>query len=337
MVGEASTEWTKVKTLGGVWSRFPPDEPVDARIAAVAVEQHGVVSVAQIAGCGLSASAVRSRVACGRLHRVRRGVYALSPSLPPLGATAAAVLACGAGSSACHLTAAELQDMRRGGRVLIDVAVRSPSGRGRDGLITHAARGLRPQDVEVVRGIPTTSVARTLLDCAPIVGRRGVEQMIQRSEWNRTFDLVEVSDALARWPTHPGAAPLGDAVGDAAQASGHVASSYENDLLLAFRAHPMHEPECNPPIALGDGEYAYPDFLWRTERLAVEVDPRSTHDRTASYRSDRQRDRALRRVAGIDTMRFCDEDLADPSACAAEVAVELAERSEFRPLSGRNS
>ncbi len=53
----------------------------------------------------------------------------------------------------------------------------------------------------------------------------------------------------------------------------------------------------------------YPDFLFRAERLIVEADPAASHDRTSSYRSDRRRDRALKRVASLDTMRFSDEDL----------------------------
>lgn len=57
----------------------------------------------------------------------------------------------------------------------------------------------------------------------------------------------------------------------------------------------------------------------------VEADPRGSHDNTANYRSDRRRDRMLKRVADLDTMRFCDEDIRDPGACAGEVAGRLAE------------
>ena len=189
----------------------------------------------------------------------------------------------------------------------------------------------------MVDGIPVTSVARTLLDCAPIVGRRGTENLIQKADWNANFDLRAVHDLMAHVPGHRGVATLRAALGDAAGARGVTASRVEDEVLLALRAAGAREPECSPPIGLGGGAFAYPDFLWRRETLAVEIDPRSTHDRTASYRSDRQRDRALRRAAGIETMRFCDDDLVDPAACAAEVVDELAARNEFRPDVGRNS
>jgi hypothetical protein len=54
-------------------------DPLDARIGARAERQHGVVAVWQVVSLGLSASAVRSRVARGRLHVVSRGVVALAP------------------------------------------------------------------------------------------------------------------------------------------------------------------------------------------------------------------------------------------------------------------
>lgn len=324
-------------TLGRSTIRVSSGATLDARIAAVTEEQHGVVSGEQLETVGLSASGVRSRVGRSRLFRVRRGVFALAPTLPPLGPVAAAVLSCGPRACACHLTGAGIQNLQHDGRVLIDLAVPSPTGRGEGGLVTHSAGRLRPRDIDVVDGIPVTSVARTLLDCAAVVGRRGTERLIQKAEWNGSFDLHAVRDLLCHVPGHRGAATLLAAIGDAAGARGATASGYEDNLLVALRAAGAREPECNPPIALGDGEYAYPDFLWRYERLAVELDPRSTHDRTASYRSDRQRDRALRRAAGIETMRFCDDDLVDPDACAAEVVVELATSYEFRPSLGRNS
>ena len=57
-------------------------------------------------------------------------------------------------------------------------------------------------------------------------------------------------------PGHRGAATLLAAIGDAAGAHGVTASGYEDNLLVALRAAGAREPECNPPIALGDGTFA---------------------------------------------------------------------------------
>ena len=193
-------------------------------------------------------------------------------------------------------------------------------------MVAHSAATIRPQDISVVDGLPVTSVSRTLLDCAPHLGRRGTEKLVAEAEHMGQFDLVAVQELLAHVPGHDGAGILRAAIADAAGAQGQTASKPEDALLLSFRAiASLPEPECNATIQLDDGSFVHPDFLWRDARLIVEADPRGSHDRTANYRSDRTRDRALDRL-GYETMRFNDLELRDPAACAAEVA----ERHEYQ-------
>ena len=52
---------------------------LEAALVALAVAQHGVISLAQLLELGLSARAVQSRAATGRLHRIHHGVYSLVP------------------------------------------------------------------------------------------------------------------------------------------------------------------------------------------------------------------------------------------------------------------
>ena len=72
------------------------DHPLDRRIAEYATRQHATVAVRQIVSLGISASAVRNRVASGRLHRVHSGVVAVVPPrlLTRKGSIMAATLAC---------------------------------------------------------------------------------------------------------------------------------------------------------------------------------------------------------------------------------------------------
>jgi len=68
----------------------------DRRIWALVERQHGVVAHGQLVELGLSRSSIRWRVTSGRLHPVRRGVYAVGrPELSPYGHWMSAVLACG--------------------------------------------------------------------------------------------------------------------------------------------------------------------------------------------------------------------------------------------------
>jgi predicted transcriptional regulator of viral defense system len=313
-----------VLTLDGRRQRFPPGAPLDERIGFVTQHQYGVISLAQLRQCGLSKRAAAERVHSGRLRRVVRGVYAVGGSpVPPVGAVVAALLACGPGAAASHRTAAWIRSLRHDARTDVDITTGTLTGRRHGWVITHSGARLRARDVSLVDGIPTTSLARTLLDCAPVLGRRGTEKLIQQAERLQCFDLRAVRDIVAHVPGHPGAATLRAAITDAASARGLTASAPEDALLAAFRTAGLPEPECNAAIVLGDGSFAHADFLWRDQGLVVEADPRGTHDTTVNYRSDRRRDRTLKRVADLDTMRFCDEDLADPAGCAAEVAERL--------------
>jgi predicted transcriptional regulator of viral defense system len=86
--------------------RNAPDPSREQAIAALARHQHGVVTLDHLVGLGLSASAIRSRAASGRLHRVHRGVFAVGPmQLTRRGQLMAAVLACGRDAAAGYRSA----------------------------------------------------------------------------------------------------------------------------------------------------------------------------------------------------------------------------------------
>lgn len=320
--GVSSEPWgmaTKVVTPGGVVVQMAAGLPIDARIARVADAQHGVISLAQLGACGLGPSGARARVVAGRLHRIYRGVFTPGHRrLPALGKTSAAVLACGPGAAASHLTAAWLHALRKDGRSLIDVTVATRTGRRHGNVITHSAASLRSVDLTAVDGIVATSVVGTLLDCAPILGRRGTEKLCQQAGHRDALDVRALGRLLAHVPGHPGARTLRLAIADMGRAKGMPLPGHEERLLMAFRAAGLPEPECNAPIQLADTTWYVADFLWRSQHLIVEADSLRWHDNPAAYRGDRRRDRALKRV-GYDTVRFSDEDMHDPAACAGEV------------------
>lgn len=315
-----------VRTLGGEELPLTAIEHVDARVAAVAAAQFGPISLDQLRACGLSGRAVRARAARGRLHRLHRSVYTIGHThLGQRGVWAGALLACGPGSALSWLSAAAARQLRPDRRAVIDVSVARRHGRRHRLILCHSAVALRPRDVTVVDGLPMTAIARTLLDCAAVLRPQALVRVCQEAEHRRVFDLAEIEDLLTHVPGHRGAARLRAAVETAAGASGLTEGPPEDVLLEAFRASRLPEPECNASIQRSDGSWARADFLWRKQRLIVEADPRSTHNRVDAYRGDRRRDRALLRT-GFVTLRFSDEDMLDPVACAREVVDHLRER-----------
>src|SRR4051812_3807674 len=81
---------------------------------ALARRQHGVITRAQLLTGGVSAEGIKHRVAKGRLHPVRRGVYAVGrPQLTRQGNWMAAVLAAGPGAALSHFAAGALWEICR--------------------------------------------------------------------------------------------------------------------------------------------------------------------------------------------------------------------------------
>jgi anti-sigma factor ChrR (cupin superfamily) len=111
----------------------------------LAERQHGVLSLAQLEALGMTASAVRNRVARGSLHRVHRGVYAVGRRvLPPKGRWMAAVLACGRGAVLSHRSAAALWGIHPGGSARIEVSSRGRTGRKLPAITVHSGATLGP-------------------------------------------------------------------------------------------------------------------------------------------------------------------------------------------------
>lgn len=93
----------------------------------------------------------------------------------------AAVLACGPAALLSHRSAVELWGaMTPSGR---PVSVTTPGSlRQRAGISRHSSQALQAEDMTVVRGIPCTSVARTLLDFAGSARPRELAQQ-QTVSW----------------------------------------------------------------------------------------------------------------------------------------------------------
>src|SRR3954447_10209961 len=100
-----TNEWTLDHRNGGE----PSTRWDERRLARLAASQDGVVTLAQLAACGLTPRARERRIAQRRLIVVPRGVYAVGHGdLSERGRFRAAVLACGEGAHLSHLAAARL-------------------------------------------------------------------------------------------------------------------------------------------------------------------------------------------------------------------------------------
>jgi very-short-patch-repair endonuclease len=290
------------------------DKPADAdaRIAAVAARQHGVVTLAQLESAGLSRAAVSQRATRGRLHRVHRGVYAVGhPGLSLHGRWMAGVLALGEAAVLSHLSAAVLWGLLRPSSGPIHVSVPGDGGRDRRrGLLTHrrvlllperrlaglSTEGIQsrqPPLVTVRDRIPVTSVARTVRDLRGTVAPYLVRRAIRQAEMmGMRLEGVE---------------------------SDGTRSDLERAFLCLCQRHGLPRPEVNVRI----GRWTV-DFLWREERLAVETDGFAYHRGSVAFERDHARDLDLR-SRGYAVLRFTGRQVEEePARVAADVAAALA-------------
>jgi len=294
--------------------------PVDARIAALAEAQHGVVSRGQLLALGLTSSAIGRRTQSGRLHALHRGVYAVGhPRLSRRGHWMGAVLACGPGAVLSHAAAAALWDLRPSAAVKIDVAVPTAGGRSQRALRVHRLPTLRADEVTAHHGIPATTPSRTILDLAATLDRRGLERLLDRAEELRLFDLAALDALLRAHAADRGASRLGHALRTHAAGSTLTRSELEERFLALCAAAGLTRPRVNHPI----GAFTA-DFLFEAARVVVETDGWTHHRTRRAFEHDRRRDATLLR-AGYRTLRFTHRQIErEPRAVAATLGAALS-------------
>jgi len=269
---------------------------LDQALAGLSLEQHGVFGLDQLRALGLTAPAVRSRLATGRLHRIHHTVYSLVPKelLKRDGLYMAAVLACGPGAVLSHRSAAALQELRDWGWTKIEVTVPRRSGRRHKGIKVHRSTTLSDKDVTVVDNIPCTTVARTLLDLAEVVTPRQLERAFDQAEIAQVLDLNAIQDQLGRNPTRPGAKAVRHVL--ETHYIGKTPSWSENEELLLSITRPLGipDPDTNQFVILNDGGPAIRvDFVWRDKRVIVEADSDKWDNTRQRFELDRERDQRL--------------------------------------------
>jgi predicted transcriptional regulator of viral defense system len=142
----------------------------DVEIAAIALEQRGLVTLEQLRALGIEESTIANRVAAGRMHRIHGRVLAVGHVALTIEARMlAAALACGPQAVLSHRSAAALWGIRADPCKTIDVTAPGRRGRSPEGIVAHRDGALRSVDCTAFMGIPCTTVERTLLDLAAVV------------------------------------------------------------------------------------------------------------------------------------------------------------------------
>jgi very-short-patch-repair endonuclease len=282
---------------------------------------HGVAARFELLAAGEKSRAVQARIESGRYLRIYDGVYAIGHAdLTVYGRRRAVVLACGRRAVLSHRSAAGAWGLRPDGGTKWDVTVRRGSAvRPAAPVRVFRYPTLTDDEVTDLDGVPTTTVARTLLDLAAIVPAHHLRRAVERAEQVELFDLTAVNRTLAAHPRQPGRRRLLDLIADMQD---HGTTRTRSDVEAAFLQlcldHGLPRPQVNRINNGAERDFRFPDH-----RLIVEVDSYTFHRGRRAFTDDRARDREVLR-RGHRTARFTAVEIASaPTAVAEELRALL--------------
>jgi very-short-patch-repair endonuclease len=258
---------------------------------------------------------VAHRVKARAMQRLHRGVFLLGAAPPtPMARARAAALACGAGAVVSHRSAAEFFALlpTAGGDVDVTVVGRNPGHH--PGIRLHRPRTLAAHDVTKMRGIPVTSVARTVCDLAATVSPREVEHAFQEALYRRIVTPAGLTAVLARAPRRRGANVIRALLDDPRM----TRSERERLLLKLIDRAQLPRPLTNVRL------HGYlVDAYWPEQRLVLEFDGWQAHGHRHAFEHDRKRDQVMVANA-LRVMRATDSHLVhEPVALVARIAQAL--------------
>jgi very-short-patch-repair endonuclease/predicted transcriptional regulator of viral defense system len=294
-----------------------------AALEAIARRQFGLVTLEQALSVDLSRTAVHRLVRAGALRRVLPRVYALEETDAFEQRALAACLWAGPGSLASHGAAARL--LRLDGLDCAEPEVTVPANAHprRTAVLVHRA-DLPLEDRRMIRGIPQTSTARTLVDLAAVLDTVPLAVAIEDA-WRRKLAqldwverrLYELAERGKR-----GVLQLREVLEDCRSRRRPMDSALEVKFWWLVKQSELPLPESQAEFWDEEGQPCRIDFAYPDQRLAIEVDGFETHGRRDVFEKDRVR---LSRLAagGWRVIHVTSTQLKDPNRVLARIGAAL--------------
>jgi very-short-patch-repair endonuclease len=214
---------------------------------------------------------------------IHPGVYLLGYATPPLAREAAAVLACQPRAFLSRLTAARLLRLPAPDPGAIEVTVVGRWRRSLRGVRVSAIARIEQPELRRHEGLPISSPSLTLLDLAGVLTGSGFRDALNEARVLRLVADDELRATLGAHPQRRGARALA-AVLASERGPKLTRSEAERRALRVMRAHGI-EPDA------GDVEVGpyRADFLFKRERVIVEIDGYRYHATPKRFVGDRRR------------------------------------------------
>ena len=190
----------------------------------------------------------------------------------------------------------------------------------RCGITVHCTKRLPSDQVVVARGIPTTTIERTLLDLCGRFSRRDAAIALDNALTRGLTTLGLLDYCLYRTARRGrnGCARLRELVKARVELDRLPTTPLESVVLEMLLSSGRDAPKLQYPIHGRDGSFiAQPDFVYPKEKLVIEAHSRLWHEGLEFRTKDATRDRKLRRegfdvlyVTWADATRYRERTLA---------------------------
>ncbi len=316
--------------------RAPGENPRGAQAWALARRQHGVIARRQLLALGYSRDAIEHRLRVGRLHPVRRGIYAVGRrDLSPHGQWRAALLSYGEEAFLSHRSAAALYGIGRellwergqsASTSLIELSVRQPNARSHEGIRVHRRPSLPSHDLGTCGDVPVTSPVRTLLDLATLEPPNRLQRAVNEADKHDLIDPEALRRAIEGYPGEPGVRLLRKVL----DKDTFLLSDDELELLFHPLAREAGLPLPQTKVILNEFEV---DFFWPDLGLVVETDGWRYHRTPAAQTRDALRFQ-LHTASGLTPIRFSHYQVKHEPAHVLDILRRTASRLSGRRLPG---
>jgi hypothetical protein len=301
----------------------------DERIASIAARQHALVTLAQALDSGFTRGTVDRRLSSNRWRRAGRSVFVVNGAPATWEQAAlAAVLGSGPDAVASHSTAGVLWGLPN---VFHEATFEASTPRPRrvrqPGVRVHRTVQFLEMEHTTHKGIPVTSLARTLVDLS---GSMSIEQLGIATDFarrERHLTLPQLQRCVAGLAPAPGRRPTRIHAVLRARLEYHdeTESGLEMRVLRAIVAAGLPEPVQQHWVDVG-GRWRRIDLAYPELKLAIEVDGFGPHGSRSDFDADRVRENELELIDWGRlhfTSSFTDKRIAET------VAAKLAALGQF--------
>lgn len=263
------------------WERRVADEAVEA----------GIFTARQAALTGIGRGTLQSKVARGEWVRRASGVYSPADRAPQdLDAERFAVAIYGPRVAVSHTNTAVLHDLPAPSTPGVHVAVpRNVKRAAHEGITVHR-RQLVVEECELVSGIPTTPLARSLLDCSLLLSLEDAVALADAALRARKVEMTELLSYARRLRRHPASPRMNEFLTYLDPRSGSVP---ESRVRVALRRAGLPVPISQYEVFHGNRLVARVDFAWPYAKLILEVDGLRYHSDDPAFLHDRVKQNEL--------------------------------------------